>query len=673
MKRCFSVALILALLGTTVVSPAWAEELEVISEEIEPSVSEVEVIDAPEFIGESSEEAPQETSSEAVEEAAPDVVVQGDIPEATGAESNSLEEEASQPEAEAEPQAATGIELSRKSITIGLKEKYKRLTVVALPEGSVLPAISWRSSNTKYVKVSKSGVITGVKKGSATIYARMEGSDEEVKCKVTVKKAPKKVSIKPTSLTLGAGMTYQFKASVPSGYGSGGYTYSSSKTAVATIDNDGVVTAIAPGTTTITVKAFNGKKAKCKLNVMGEPASVAFPDTIIPLAVGQTTSLSANAVTKDNEVTPSSITYAIDDASPDAGCVVLDEATGKITGVRRGEAVIRGTAHNGAVGYCEVEVDVAPADITLNKTSISIGVKEVYIDLLAELTPPDGELTCAQTITWSSSNKKIAKVNSVTGAITGVKDGSCTIKAVVPGGKSAQCKVKVLKAPGKKQVSISPANGSLNVGQNGQYKITMTKGYGGSLIYESSNTDVATIDNSGIVTALAAGKTVITVTTYNGIKKTATLVVNSDIGTSTDTSASDGSKSGDDEKIKYVIKIAKEKKGMPYVYGSFGPNSFDCSGFVYWCFKQINIKLKDSAYKQGYDNRYPKISYGDLQPGDLVFFNTVDDKDLSDHSGLFIGNGKFIHASSSAGEVIISKMTSGYYKRNFSWGRRVFK
>ena len=115
MKRCFSVALILALLGTTVVSPAWAEELEVISEEIEPSVSEVEVIDAPEFIGESSEEAPQETSSEAVEEAAPDVVVQGDIPEATGAESNSLEEEVSQPEAEAEPQAATGMELSRKS------------------------------------------------------------------------------------------------------------------------------------------------------------------------------------------------------------------------------------------------------------------------------------------------------------------------------------------------------------------------------------------------------------------------------------------------------------------------------------------------------------------------------------------------------------------------------
>ena len=58
---------------------------------------------------------------------------------------------------------------------------------------------------------------------------------------------------------------------------------------------------------------------------------------------------------------------------------------------------------------------------------------------------------------------------------------------------------------------------------------------------------------------------------------------------------------------------------------------------------------------------------------DLVFFDTVADSDLSDHSGLYIGNGKFIHASSSGKKVIISDLSKpgSYYNRVFSWGRRV--
>ena len=256
----------------------------------------------------------------------------------------------------------------------------------------------------------------------------------------------------------------------------------------------------------------------------------------------------------------------------------------------------------------------------------------------------------------------------MTGAVTGVRKGNCTIKAVIPGGKSASCKVKVLNTPTKKTISISPKNGSLNVGECGQYNVTQDKGYGGSLTYESSDPEVATIDNNGIVTAISPGKTVVSVITYNGIKKTANLQV---IGLSTDSSGSESSKSGNDEKIEYLLKVALSKEGKPYVYGSFGPNSFDCSGFAYWCYKQINITLKASAYKQGYDSTYMKIAYADLKPGDLVFFNTVNDSDLSDHTGIYMGNGQFIHASSSAKKVIISTLKSGYYKRNFSWGRRI--
>ena len=130
--------------------------------------------------------------------------------------------------------------------------------------------------------------------------------------------------------------------------------------------------------------------------------------------------------------------------------------------------------------------------------------------------------------------------------------------------------------------------------------------------------------------------------------------------------------STDSATVNKVIALAKAQSGKPYIYGTTGPNSFDCSGFTYYVFKQYGYSLKGSAYLQGYNDAYPKIaSMSALQPGDLVFFNTIADNDLSDHTGIYIGGGDFIHASSGGGHVMISSMLKGYYYTNFSWGRRV--
>lgn len=131
---------------------------------------------------------------------------------------------------------------------------------------------------------------------------------------------------------------------------------------------------------------------------------------------------------------------------------------------------------------------------------------------------------------------------------------------------------------------------------------------------------------------------------------------------------------GDASAANAIIALAKEQLGDPYIYSASGPDSFDCSGLSYYCFKEITgIKLKRTAYAQGYDESYKKITdASDLKAGDLVFFNTNSaDSDLSDHSGIYIGGGKFIHASSAAARVITSDLSSGYYQRTFSWGRRV--
>ena len=128
------------------------------------------------------------------------------------------------------------------------------------------------------------------------------------------------------------------------------------------------------------------------------------------------------------------------------------------------------------------------------------------------------------------------------------------------------------------------------------------------------------------------------------------------------------------EKLEYVIYLAQNQLGKPYVYGSTGPNSYDCSGLTTYIFRKIGINLNRSAYAQGYDNKYPKIEgSGNLVRGDLVFFDTISDSDLSDHAGIYIGNGFFIHASSGGHRVVVSNLTGGYYVRAFSWGRRVLE
>jgi len=129
----------------------------------------------------------------------------------------------------------------------------------------------------------------------------------------------------------------------------------------------------------------------------------------------------------------------------------------------------------------------------------------------------------------------------------------------------------------------------------------------------------------------------------------------------------------DSQKIEYVIYVAQTLYGKPYSSDADVPNSFDCSRFVKYCYDQIGISLSATAHGQGYDTVHKKISNtGSLKRGDVVCFNTnSSDGDASDHTGIYIGDGYFVHASSSAGKVIVSTLTSGYYKNTFSWGFRI--
>jgi len=128
--------------------------------------------------------------------------------------------------------------------------------------------------------------------------------------------------------------------------------------------------------------------------------------------------------------------------------------------------------------------------------------------------------------------------------------------------------------------------------------------------------------------------------------------------------------------IERVISLAIAQYGKPYVYAEEGPDSYDCSGLVQYCYQKITgIVLRRTGHAQGYDERFRRIeTIDELKRGDVVVFNTIEDgDDYSDHTGIYLGGGMFIHASSGAGKVIVSNLSSGYYNRKFSWGLRIIE
>jgi cell wall-associated NlpC family hydrolase len=111
-----------------------------------------------------------------------------------------------------------------------------------------------------------------------------------------------------------------------------------------------------------------------------------------------------------------------------------------------------------------------------------------------------------------------------------------------------------------------------------------------------------------------------------------------------------------------VVGIAMQYLGTPYVWGGASPSGFDCSGFVMYVFSQVGVSLPHSSYAQyGYGS---PVSRGDLQPGDLVFFDGLG------HVGIYVGGGSFIHAPHTGDVVKISSMT-GWYASTFVGGRRL--
>lgn len=134
----------------------------------------------------------------------------------------------------------------------------------------------------------------------------------------------------------------------------------------------------------------------------------------------------------------------------------------------------------------------------------------------------------------------------------------------------------------------------------------------------------------------------------------------------TESSAEEAKNSG---KGQEIANYALQYLGKPYVYGGSSPKGFDCSGLTSYVYKQFGYSINRTASGQ-LDNG-KSVSKGELQPGDLVFFNEGSSRSRATHVGIYIGGNEFVHAANPRKGVVTTSLNSSYYSTYYIGARRV--
>jgi len=407
----------------------------------------------------------------------------------------------------------TGVKLNKTKASV--YEGYTTtLKATVSPSSATDKTVKWSSSNTKVAKVDKNGKVTGVKPGSAVITCKTNNGSFIAKCTVTVKKVIKVKTLKlnKTGGSMYDGKTYQLKATVsPSNASIKDVTWSSSDKKVVKVDKNGKITAVNPGMATITCKTKQGGKiAKCKVTVLPvKVTSVKLNKTSGTIKYGKTYQLKAT-VSPEN-ATNKKVTWKSSDPK-----AVSVSSKGLIKGLKaNSSAVITCTTADGKkVASCKIKVaPVAVKGIKLNKTAVSIGAKKSFT-LVAAISPSNAT---NKAVTWSSSNSKIASVDSK-GVVTAKSGGTATIYAKTKdGGFVAACKVTVT---GKKVLGVMldkpNYEGKVGASFTLKAKIVPSDAINKDVEWMSNDSAVATVDKNGKVTCVGKGTCYIRVSTVDG-------------------------------------------------------------------------------------------------------------------------------------------------------------
>jgi len=213
------------------------------------------------------------------------------------------------------------------------------------------------------------------------------------------------------------------------------------------------------------------------------------------------------------------------------------------------------------------------------------------------------------------------------------------------------------------ELSIVPASPE----KNHKSRLTLTRI---SAVLIVASLMAVSLPNSVAASAIKQQSAVMPVTLKNGVSFTSRILSTPyipDEGEDTDTAEPEPL----NPEVTALLDLADAQLGKPYVFGKTGPKSFDCSGLVYYCLKMAGETVdRGTAYEYSRIKDWDKItSMDDLQPGDILFFS-IGSKKIG-HTGIYIGDGKMIDASSSNGKVVMRSCVTSYWTKHFVVARRV--
>lgn len=381
-----------------------------------------------------------------------------------------------------------------------------KLKVKHLPEDATNKTIKWSTGNTNIAEVSSEGVVKAKAAGTTVITAT---SNNSVMTAFTVKVVPAEeegLGIDKLSISLNPGERKQLHAIFNPKVEDNSVVWASDNTEVADVTEDGLVTAVKSGFAVITATSTKDSSvvAECSITVITPVNSVEIDRTELKIKVGYKEQLTARAL-------PNAASYKGISWTSSNERVVKVSQSGEVTGVGIGTAVVTASSiYNPSVKVeCEVTVVPVPVEkIILDRESVSL-YPEDYILITADILPLDAT---DKRVEWKSKDNSIATVTS-DGLVKAVDFGETEIIATSLYGASikAECVIKVIPRPVTK-VAFKTAVETISINTSKILEATVlpTNATNKTLIWTSSNEDIATVSKDGLVTGKKAGTVEIT-------------------------------------------------------------------------------------------------------------------------------------------------------------------
>lgn len=416
-----------------------------------------------------------------------------------------------------DPVPVNSVTLNKSSETIYTNDKNGvQLSATVKPANAADTSVIWTSSNNKVATVNNKGKVTPVAAGTATITCTSK-SNSSVKATftITVKQYVEKVTVSAGTNEIFQGETLQLQSTVsPNDASNKSLNWSSSNPAVATVDQNGKVSGVTSGSAVITATAKdrNTISGEFNINILLPVTGIALDKTSAVIYTNNTVGLQLIPALTPTAASLSSVKWETSNSS----AATVDQ-NGLVKPVAPGTATItcRSKSDNTVTAVCTITVKQYVESIAVSGSLASIVVGDT-LQLSTSVGPSNAT---DKSLSWSSSNTSVATVSS-SGVITGVGSGSAVITATANDGSGVTDSYKVVVvaiptgAPAVPVTGVSVSSNAMTVytvNKTAQVSATISPSNAdASMIWASGNESTATIDNTGKITMIKGGTTILT-------------------------------------------------------------------------------------------------------------------------------------------------------------------